>query len=306
MMRSIARHRLLPLLLAAGALAAGGTLAACGSGVAPAGPAALSSTPPTPAGEARQAARQILDEVTLPAGFRAAAGEPAGDGGRLARPPSSEADPDLVDLSRFATGPGGARRVVAWFAHHVPRGTERSGGELSSGPGGTAYAVEFSFPAVGQVLDTRRLVVEATGLADGRVGLRFDAQVTWLPAKPAGDRIPAGVTVLTVSLTNGPNPGQPGHPATTTTDPSVVAVVVAEIDALPVAGPGARSCPADYGQVLTLQFFDRAGGPAVAVVRADPAGCEGVEVLQDGRAVAPGLQGSGFATLVERAVGWGG
>src|ERR1035441_8493848 len=54
------------------------------------------------------------------------------------------------------------------------------------------WFVSYGWLPVNTLLDTRVLVISIAALPDHRSGIRVDAQVTWLPAKPAGDRIPGG------------------------------------------------------------------------------------------------------------------
>jgi hypothetical protein len=307
--RTRPRRRIASLLLAGGVVAGGVGLGACGTGSAAPAPrsqAPLARTPLSRQDAARRAAGAILAEVKLPPGLHFVTAEPAGDRRELAQASTTWADPDLVDLARFATGSGDPQAVEQWLRAHAPAGSTYAGDGYGSGENELpTWDLTLSWPAVGQLLDSRRLVVTALTLPDGNVAVRFDAQVTWLPARSGGDPVPAGVTLLTVSLSKGMNPGEPAHAATTTSDPAVIAAIRDRLDTLSVVPSGvATDCPADFGQNLKLEFFDRKGGNPVTVVNADPAGCLVVQVLQAGKPVYPPLAGYGFPGFVEAEIGW--
>lgn len=248
----------------------------------------------------------MLGRVALPPGARIVSGEPRGDGGLLARPGQSPAAENLVDVVRFAVAPGSATTDVDWMKAHPPAGSRAGGsGSSSTSAGPDEWFVAFSWPAVGQLLDSRTVAVSVAQLGDGLSGIRVDAQVTWLPAKPPGDIVPDGVTVLTAAL-SGLNPGEPPHAPTTTTSAALIAAIRAQLDALPVVAPGSGSCPAAFGHVLTLSFRDQAGAQPVAVVVASTSGCEVVQVFREGHLGEPSLDGYGFASLVEGELGWHG
>jgi hypothetical protein len=121
----------------------------------------------------------------------------------------------------------------------------------------------FSLPAIPAVLDSRQLIVEV--VADsGKTAIRVDSQVTWLPARPAGEKVPPAVRAVTVSEYLGWNvDSQPPRPVTIT-DPAKVRALVALIDGLPMPpqfGAIAESCPDSNGSDLTLAFSARPGAP---------------------------------------------
>jgi hypothetical protein len=57
-------------------------------------------------------------------------------------------------------------------------------------------------PQVAGVIDSRRLLVEVV-LDGAGTAIRVDAQVTWLPARPAGEQVPAGAGAVTIALNLG-------------------------------------------------------------------------------------------------------
>ncbi|MGH9121849.1 MAG: hypothetical protein ACRDYC_07860, partial [Acidimicrobiales bacterium] len=88
--------------------------------------------------------------------------------------------------------------------------------------------------------------------------VRVDAQVTWLPPKPAGLTVPAADTVAVVSIveTEPPQPAVPSPPprSVTVTDPATLDTLRSAADGLPTALPGARSCPATFGTEYAVAF----------------------------------------------------
>lgn len=298
------------LLAAALALSACGQAGGAGSRPLSPGRAVLTGTTGGSAGPpdskrpaiARRAAERILEGVTLPAGSKTRAHPPSRF---LRQAPSVPGDPDLVDLHRFAVVDRSAHRLLAFLrAHPAPGATSSGSGEAGGRRGTYEWELSFSFPPVATVLDSRTLVESVVSLGAERSALRLDAQVTWLPAKPAADRIPADAKLLTAWLSKGLNPWQHGHRPVTTSDSSLVSRIRQDVNDLGVQAPGVYACPADFGQVLHLVFRPKAGAAPLAVVLVDPAGCEGVTVVRDGRAVKPSLDGFGFAARLEKALGW--
>lgn len=285
-------------------------LAACGTGAAGGqGPGStvvpLATHPASRSQAARAVAEQLLAKAVLPSGASGSAQEPAGDGGRLDFAPAAPADPDLVDLTRFAVVPRSPAWVRSWLSEHPPSGSAPyAQGTVASASASEVWWVARSWPHSGDVLASRVLAVSVTALSGGRSAVRLDAEVTWLPPKPAGDLVPAGAAVLTAVLSHGLNPGEPGHPLTTTRSRAVIAAIRDRVDALPVASPGVTSCPADFGQTLTLTFFAHAGGMPLAVVVADDGGCGFVRVTGHGRRAGPPLSGPDLTRFVEQELGW--
>ena len=89
--------------------------------------------------------------------------------------------------------------------------------------------------------------------------------------------------------------------AFTVTDPARVARIVALANGLPSFPPGAFSCPADFGGEMRLAFLARPGGPVLALLTADFAGCQGVSVTIGGRNV-PALGGPGSEPFPEEVL----
>ncbi len=255
---------------------------------------------------ARLDASQLLGLARLPQGSKRVSGEPNGDGGLLSSPAQSAAG-NLVDLHRFYEVAEDPAVVYAFFQSHTPDGSTSSGAGTSGNSVGTdLWTVSYNWPPIRGVLDTRALVNSIAALPENRSGIRVDAEVTWLPAKPTGDIVPPGATVLTAVLSAGLNPGEAGHAPVTTTDPQTIEAIRAFINGLGVFPPGLVSCPADFGQNLTISFAKSATAAPFDVVVAAASGCEQVQVQAFGHAVQPKLWGAGppLVPFVEHELGF--
>ncbi|MGO9965514.1 MAG: hypothetical protein ACLPUG_19080 [Acidimicrobiales bacterium] len=273
-------------------------------------PRALLGTRARPASPSRhdlalRDAAYLLTLVRLPSGSVRVAKEPSGDSHLLGTAGQSIGDPNLVDLHSFFVAPQNAWTLYRYETSHPPSGSTSRGGYNSYGTAGTygntdEWFVSYSWLPVTALLDSRVLVISIAALPGHRSGIRVDAQVTWLPAKPAGDIVPTGAKVLTAVLSAGLNPGEPGHRPVTTTNPEKIEAIRDFVNRLEVVSPGVRFCPADFGQHLTLSFAKNAQARPFAVVVADVSGCEEVQVELDGHVATPELSGSGFVPFVER------
>jgi hypothetical protein len=284
--------RTLPLLAAASCVSIG-IIAMSGCGTQPAGQlASARSAPPGPHQRAVADAARIIASFPVPPGAVRSGRAPVPV---LGAPPQWPATPDLVTVTRWWTAPGKPRAVLAWVAAHVPAGFTLTGqGSEGRGSAGDAWLDMFDLPAVPDVLTKRSLLVEVT--SDGaRTAVRADAQVSWLPPRPASERIPPGATVVTLALVPGFGPG-PGRklsaePPVTITDPVKVAGIAAVVDRLSLYPPGEFSCPEDSGSGIRLTFRASRNGPVLALVTGEDTGCQGVSVVVDGKS-QPRLAGA--------------
>jgi hypothetical protein len=115
-----------------------------------------------------------------------------------------------------------------------------------------------------------------------------DAQVVWLPARPAAERIPPDARVVTVTPVFGLQPDrklEPLDPAFTVTDPAKVARIAAVIDGLALFPDGTFSCPASFGAEMRLTFRTSLKGPVVAWLTAEYGGCGVVSVSIGGKSM---------------------
>ncbi len=202
--------------------------------------------------------------------------------------------PDVATATRWWRAPGRPQAVLAWVRAHLPSGFTLAGtgtGTYRPGPSAAAlsesWTDQFALPAVPGVLTERWLVVLAVP-DGGQTAIRADAQVVWLPARPAAERIPADARAVTVTPVFGDQAGKARERldrAVTVTDPAKVAGVAALIDGLDRFPPGVANCPADFGAAIRLTFLASPHGRVVAVVVAGYAGCGVVSVTIRGRSM---------------------
>ena len=208
----------------------------------------------------------------------------------------------MVTATRWWTAPGRPTAVLTWIRAHIPEGFSPAGSGSGgySPPGGVASVPEpavqdpetwfdwFSLPVVTGVLTQRWLLVTVAAHGGGQTAIRVDAQVVWLPARPAAERIPPDAEVVTVTPVFGLQPDkklEPLDPAFTVTSPAKVAAIAGVIDGLPLFPPGTFSCPADFGGQMRLTFRTSPGGPVVARLTAEYGGCGVVSVSIGGRSM---------------------
>jgi hypothetical protein len=262
------------------------TLAGCGSQVAGrttghAQTASTTSHAASPRQRAAADAARIIADFPRPAGAVR-----TGLIASLTSPGVGMGTTDVVTATRWWRVPGQPQAMLAWVRAHVPAGFTWAGsGGSAAGGSSSAGSAEswtdiFALSPVPGVLPQRQLVV--TAVSDrGQTALRADAQVAWLPARSAAERIPSGVRAVTVTpvfgLNQDPRRDRLDH-AFTVTDPAQVARIVALADALTVYPPGVHPCPADFGGVMRLAFLDRAGGQVLARFSAQYGGCGVVSV----------------------------
>ncbi len=302
------------LVLALAALAAaveGPGLGARADGTA----AAQGTTPEIPASAstnesaARADAAWLLTTLSLPAGATPSAVEPAGDGGLLARAAQgAPATPNVVDDHTWWVVPGTSAAVLAYVTSHPPAGSSRAFFSTAGMHGVTDLESEgFAWAPVDGVLSTRWLVVAVAGLADGSTAVRADSQVVWLTPRPASEQIPSGSHLVRISVHSSIKSSQPRQRPLTVGSSRRVDRVVALLNSLPVAQPGLRSCPADFGIVVRLAFAVRASARPLAVAEVDPAGCGLVQLTIGGRReppleAAPTPSGSTLIDQIESAL----
>jgi hypothetical protein len=246
----------------------------------------------TPNQRAVTDADAILASFAVPTGARKLSAAPTVDQGVLKSPAQAPLTPDLVDKAEWWIAPGTPPSVLAWEAKHLPHRFSTAGAATSPGPGAGTWTQIASLPGIPGVLDSRELVV--TAVQDGdKTAIRVDAQVTWQPARPASEQVPAAAKVVTVSMDLGSNQAgkKPPKPVTIT-DQATVRKLTALINGLAQFPPGTRSCPAGFGDDLVLTFRAGPGTPALAVATADLSGCYGVHLIIDGKS-EPTLGGPG-------------
>lgn len=260
----------------------------------------------TPKQRAEADAAAILASFAVPPGATKLSGPPSGGHGVLSEPDSAPATPDLVDDVAWWEVPGQPQQVLAWEKTHLPARFSLAG--YGTGQSGTALAWndDFALPAITGVLNARSLMVEAVAAGNGKTDLRVDAQVTWIPARPASEVVPSAARAVTLSLLPNINVHTTLPAPVTMTAPSRVRALAALVDGLPEFPPGSYSCPAGFGDALVLTFRARPGGPALAVATVQLSGCEEVDFTVGGKG-QPALggpdDGRPFAAHVLKAAG---
>lgn len=245
---------------------------------------------------ARVEADRIITTFRPPVGAVRLAGRPAG----ADLPAYGVAGPgaaDMVDRTGWWQAPGPATSVLAWITAHAPRGTTSGGTSESGDPGPRSYGVEYDWPPAAP-LQGRQLLVTVSQSRTGTV-IRVDAQVTYLPARPAASLVPPAATALSVRMVpfaSGPSltPSRKRYGPTEVTDPSRVAAVVALVNEAPMELPAMRFCPLMIvnGGDLSITFTAGAGGPTVATATITFMGCQGLVVTVTVTGTAPvALQG---------------
>lgn len=247
---------------------------------------------PTPNQRAVADSGAILASFAVPTGAVKLSAAPTVEKGVLKAPDQVPETPDLVDQAEWWIAPGAPQSVLAWEAKHLPGRFSTGGTGSGFGPGFRTWTMLASLPDVPAVLDSRELVV--TAVQDGdKTAIRVDAQVTWQPARPASEKVPATARAVTISMNLGLNQGgkKPPKPVTIT-DQATVLRLTALINGLALSPPGSFNCPADFGSDLVLTFGAAAHAPALAVATLDLAGCGGVNLTIGGRPQPP-LAGPG-------------
>ena len=234
-------------------------------------------------------AASLLARLALPPGAQAYAGTDGPTG-----PAYYPASPNLADVSRTWVVPGSRDGVLAWVAQHPPAGsTLRVRGTGASN--GVAFE-GFEWPATPEE-SGRQVIVEAVQRQDGTSAVRADGQSIWVVPRPAGERVPAGMRVLRVTVTRF---GRPVRPPLVIRDLRTVRRAASLIDGLPLFQPGTRACPDDPGWRVSLAFRRTLRAAVSALAVANPGGCQDVEFDIHGRheptlAASPAL----FAALAK-------
>lgn len=250
-------------------------------------------------------ARHVLASFVPPPGARRLPRAPDAGEGMLRQPFQTPGVFHLIDKASFWEVPGQPQQLLDWEAAHLPRQFKPAGTSALSDHGTTIlWGDEYSLPAVPSVLLERDLLIAAVRAGNGKTDIRVDAQITWVPAKPAAELVPKAARVVTVHLQAGYGAGLTLRAGTATvTDPAGVRRIAALVDALPLAGWETISCPMYSGGEVTLTFRARAGGPALAKVSADLTGCPPAAYTAGGRQLPMLTTTTSFVPRVAKAAG---
>jgi hypothetical protein len=222
----------------------------------------------------RAAARRdvvaLLSRLRLPEGAKRAGAEPPGDNGYLKPSPGLDGDSAHATASGWWTIDARPGAVIAYVSAHRPAGSTPSGTGSSgnSRTGTSASMVGFQWPTVGNVLGERQLQVTVTALPNGRTGIIAEAQSDWVVLRSWSERVPAGVTAVTIERA----PERFGAKRlgksfrTVITSRRAVAESISIVDSLPVVQPIVLACPllgVPAGS-LTVTFSAGPAGPTLA------------------------------------------
>jgi hypothetical protein len=208
----------------------------------------------------------------------------------LSAPPEEQANPDSVLRTAWWRADGKPAAVLAWVRRAAQGWRDGSAEFTLSGSGSSGGLAadsmqfdEFTLPAVPGVLPSRWLLVSVADIGADHTAIRVDAEVDWLPPKPAAERIPKAAKVVTITPVAGLRPLPADDRPVTVTDPAKVARIAAVVDGLQLFPPGEFSCPADFGRAMRLTFRAKpvgtaSPGPALAVVTGQTGGCGAVQV----------------------------
>lgn len=213
-------------------------------------------------------ATRLLAGAPLPPGSVRVSSEPSGDGGLLGHPLDTPVTPALVDRYGWWTTSTSFADAVAYLRAHPPAGGMLTGfvGGLAGPPNG----LMFSFSPRAGVLSSRSLAYSLVALSGGGTGIRIDAMDIWIVARPADERIPAGVRAIEWTRTRWTPRGAPNGRVLsrrTIARRATVERIVGLFNRMDLVQPGVLSCPAErIRPVNTFTFRGRHGTLAQARV----------------------------------------
>lgn len=249
---------------------------------------------------AHREARALLSKIVLPAAAVRVRSEPAGDGGVLAKPAQLPALADLVDVHGWWRAPGSLSSVYMFVKAHAPDGSRLNGwGRRYPSPRGAF--VDFEWPPVTGVSESRSLNIELVVLSPTSTGVRVDGQVVWTMPRPAGGRIPAGVHEVDVTRQK---LGHISRVSIGVTKPATVQRVISAIDRLSIVQPGTvESCPAEPAQPTVIINFRRGHGTPVLARATYTGGCGGIAFSIHGESQIPLANGYTLIHELEQLLG---
>jgi len=313
-------------LLTGSAALACAALAACGT-VTPGTTAvttpasAVADRTPSPRQQASADAAAMLAAFVPPPGATRLPSAPTGSGGILVHKQMIPIAEDQLDDLSFWRVPASAGTVLSFEKAHLSRPFTSSGygtlgdtfgsppkpGHLPTQPSpphpiGDTYGAWFnswSLPAVPGVIAFRDLTVVVTDPSSSVTYVRVDANVAWIPARPATAKVPAGVTAVTITASPDMNHPQ-GTPApVTVTSPAKVAQLVALVNGLSLDATGLLpSCPMEEGKGITLTFRATPSGPPLAQASELLPLCDGLNFSVHGVKQPPLAAGGTFVPQV--------
>jgi hypothetical protein len=245
-----------------------------GTGAVLHSPATVSISATANEAAAQTDASWLLTQVSLPVSATRKAGEPAGDEGQLAHPSIGPvATPNVVDGHAWWVLPGVRSEVLAYIRAHPPAGTSIAfSGSAATRGRTTSESIAFAWPPIADVLGMRWLVITVVQIPGGHTGLRADAQAVWITPRPVSEAILGGAHLLRISVHSVIAVNQPHQRPLHVTSAHKIAQVIALLNSLPVAQPGVRSCPADFGISVRLAFYPTSRATPLGGRRDRPSG----------------------------------
>jgi hypothetical protein len=122
---------------------------------------------------------------------------------------------------------------------------------------------EFDLQGAG-IPPAAEMIVQAVSSPAGQTYVRVDVQVAWQPQRAASERVPAGVTAITITAQPDMNKPHDVPAPVTFTDPARVGKIVRLVDSLPLNPGGGCLGLNENGKGITLSFLGHANGPVLA------------------------------------------
>jgi hypothetical protein len=279
-------------------------LAACGAAISPVSvathPAGQRSAPEAPASGHTRAASELaslLAGVQVPPEAERVSTAPVT---MLADAPVSEASPNLLTLASWWRLDMSFSTALAWIQAHPPRGLRSNMAGTSGGPGVPVNrSLGFSAPST-TAYDGASVELDLAAMGSAETGLRADAEVIWLPAKPSTEFVPAGTAVTLVAQSHF------GQSDVTTLrsrhlDTADAAVMIGDLNALLPSDGGAHGCAADIdGYRVQIE----AAVVGTALVFSDWPACVEVSVTRGGVPLLTLTPTTIFQNEVTRLIGF--
>ena len=244
-------------------------------------PVSVTKAGVSPRQRAEADAAAIRASFVPPPGARRLTGAPDAGGGVLTRPAMTVVMANLVDAASWWLAPGQPQAVLTWEKAHMPRRFTSSEWGSSGQDASEEWDRVFDLPPVPGVLNSRQLIVEVASAGHGQTGIRIDAQVEWLPPKPAAERVPAAAESVTISAVPSGQPIGKWPPGATITSRDEVRRIASLVNGLRVWPPGRYSCALPPTWLMKLTFRG-ADGRTLAVVTGDQ-WCDTVDFTAGGK-----------------------
>ena len=274
------------------------SLAACGAALPPGSVATLpagGATQPSAHVRAEVELRTLLAGVRVPFGAERVASAPVT---LLAQAPVTEASPNLLTSTTWWRIDMPFDDAVAWIQAHSPAGLKPGMSGWSGGPGEPANR-SFGFDAPSTTAyEGATVELELAAMSSSETGLRADAEVIWLPPKPAGEFVPSG-TAVTLLAVNHFGSSDATTLRTRNLDRGDAAPLISALNVLLPSGGGAHGCGLDTGYRVQIEA-DVAGTP---LVFSDWWACSEVLVTRGGVGLVTLTATPAFDSTVTRLIG---